>query len=347
MSSKKGSWKKKSRQQQPAPAKEADTSASIGETSLKHKNVEIYLVKMPTVLAKHFEPGAQIRQNEIVGRLRIPQDEPRQGRGSLPNPPRIFLDKVMTNLKSETNNDPRRGNEKLVDGLGKDVIPREYEINFPANGIETNFMVFSCNREGEDPDMRMEGKVSYHCTARPKLDRTYRDMNKRRTKMSLQKEREVQRLDDVDRLAADREAIQPMSLTETSKQRAERKQKKDDARRHLDMPDEKWRENARRAVFMAFEIKSHYSAEELAAVVNEPLSRLRSVITEVCSYNKSGPFAQRHELKDEFKTVAQRRQKERDVENYKQEQIEMARKRREERAERDREAPPAKKARQF
>lgn len=347
MSSKKGSWKKKSRQQQPAPSKEADTSPSIGETNLKHKNVQIYLVKMPAVLAKHFEPGAQIRPNEIVGRLRIPRHKSGQAQGSRREPPRIFLDKVLTNLKGDTNKDPRRGKDKLVDGLDKGVIPKEYDVNFPASGTDRKVMVFSCNREGEDPDMRIEGKVSFQCTARPKLDRTYRDMNKRRTKLSMQKGRGLLRMEDNDRLAVDREAIQPMALAETSKQREARKQKKDDARRHLDVPDEKWRENARHAVFMAFDIKSHYSADELAAAVNEPLSRLRSVITEVCSYNKSGPFAQRHELKDEFKTVAQRRQKERDLEDYKQEQIEMARKRREERAERDREAPPSKKARQL
>lgn len=339
MSSRKGSWKGKKSRQQAAPVKEPDTSAPIGDTDITHKDVSIYLVKMPNFLAECFEPKDPSKQNETVARLRIPRFNPSAGSSKETSTARIFLDKVPESFSEKSR-------EVQLNGAASNVST-EFVLDIIKDGEDPRVMVFSCNRTGDNVDMRMEGKVSFQCTARPKLDRTYRDMNKRRTMLSMQRTREMMRMDDSARKAVDREAIQLMSMTETAKQREERKQKKEDSRRHLDVPDEKWREIARVAVFKAFEIKSHYSAEELARVVEEPVTRLRSVITEVCAYNKSGPFAGRYELKDEFKTVSQRKQKERDLEDYRLEQVEIARKRREERSERERaEGPPSKRARQ-
>lgn len=338
MSNRKGSWKGKKARQQTATVKEPDTSVPIGDTNLTHKDVSIYLVKMPHFLAECFESKDPSKQNEVVARLRIPRFDSSPG-ASKNSTARIFLDKVPTGNHGKSR-------EAGVNGVDTE-ISTEFALDILKDGEDPRMMVFSCNRTDDDVDMRMEGKVSFQCTARPKMDRAYRSLNKRRTLSSMQRTREMLRMDDSARKAVDREAIQPLSMTETAKQREERKQKKEDARRHLDVPDEKWREIARVAVFKAFEIQSHYSAEEIARVVEEPVSRLRSVITEVCAYNKSGPFAGRYELKDEFKTVSQRRQKERDLENYRLEQIEIAKKRREERADRERgEGPPSKKARQ-
>lgn len=334
MSFRKSHWRNKKRREELLASlpKEPDTSARIGQTDLKNKNVQIYLVKMPAFLAEQFEargPGT----GEVVARMRIPgpdnkpkvenEGDEEEGRPAREKP-RIFLDKVCG-----TKDTP------------KESVSTEYDVEFQAENPK--MMVFSQNRQGEEVDMRMEGVVSFLCSARPKFDSKYRGMNKRRTMLSMQKSREVLRMDDSARKAADREALKPMSMTETAKQREVRKKQKEDSRRHLDVPDEKWREMARVDVFKAFEIQGHYTADELAKVIGEPLNRLRSVITEVCVYNKSGPFSGLYELKDEFKTVAQREQKERDLESHRLAQIELVKKRREERAERERQDGPASK----
>lgn len=332
------SWKGKNRRNEPPPPPVPDISDPIGEVNLANKDVKIYLVKMPQYLAQQFEsrgPG----QNEIVGRLRLPgkdqkpkvdHEEP-LGDGEVRKPrkdgPRIFLD-----------------NARGTKDIQKQDILTEYELEFQHE--DPKVMVFSQMRKTEKIDMKMEGVVNFLCSARPKFDDKFRSMNKRRTNLSLQKTRELKRLDDSARIAADREALKPMSMTETTKQREEKRRQKDEARRHLDVPDAKWREMARVDVFKAFEIQPHYTAEEVARVANEPLSRLRSVINEVCNYNKSGPFAGKYELKDEFKTVEQRKQKEQALEDYKLEQVELVKRRREERAERERlEGPAAKRSR--
>lgn len=338
MSYRKGSSARNRSRHEQASEPEPDTSAPIGKTDLTNKDVQIYLVKMPAYLAEQFEPRGS-GQNEIVGRLRIPGNNNRPtvdhgeqpDNGEAPKPkkekPRIFLDNV-------------RGTKDIP----KQNIMTEYDVEFQHENPKV--MVYSQTRKDEKVDVKMEGTVSFLCSARPKFDDKFRGMNKRRTELSMQKTREVKRMDDSARKAADREALKPMSMTETAKQREERKKQKEDARRHLDVPDERWREMARVDVFKAFEIQPHYTADEVAKVIGEPLSRLRSVITEVCMYNKSGPFSGKYELKDEFKTVAQRQQKERALEDYRLEQIELVKKRREERAERERlEGPAAKKSR--
>lgn len=323
MSGRRGSWKNKKKKREVQTPAEPDTSAPIGHADLKHKDVSIYLVKMPTMLAEQFEvqPGDE---KAVIGRLRIPSNVPAGAKSE--DGPRILLDEV-----------------RATKTMPKKNVVTNYDLEFQQE--DAKVMVFSQNRKGEDPDVRMEGKVSFHCLARPKLDAKYRGVSKRRTAESNTKNRAMILMEDSDRRAVDRDALEPLAMTETTKEREERKKKKEDARRHLDVPDEEYRENARIAVFKAFEIQAHYTAEELSRVTATPLPRLRSVISEVCAYNKSGPFAGRYDLKDEFKTLAQRQQKDREREVYEQEQLEMVKKRREDRAEKEKDLPPSKKSR--
>lgn len=310
---------------------EPDLSEPVGETSMENRAVKVYLVKMPNFLIERFasaKPDAS-GAPPIVGRLRIP-DAASLGASADDNEgedstqfPKIFME-----------------NGKKTDGTPD---TDEYELMFQPD--EPTIYVFSGKPQGENPDMRIEGQVSYLCTTRPKFDTKYRTINRTRRLKAETKARTTLRMDESSRRAADLTALKPNAMVETTKQREERKKSKEDARKHLDVPDEQWRELAKVAVFKAFEIHAYYSAEQLAKDVDEPLSRLRSVINDVCTYNKSGPLSGKYELKDEFKTVAQRQQKERELEEYKQAQLESIRRRREERAERERlEGPPNKRS---
>jgi hypothetical protein len=159
--------------------------------------------------------------------------------------------------------------------------------------------------------------------------------------------RETVHMDEGERIAAQNKSVRVTALAETAAQKEERHKKKEKARKHLDVPGEEYREAVKTAVFRAFEAKLHYGAEELSKVVDEPMPTLRRVLNEICMYNKAGPFSGKYELREEFKTVAQREQKRREVEDHRSAEIDDVKRRREERAvnEREKSEPALKKTR--
>lgn len=310
--------KGKGRKAEKPIAKKFDPSDLIGDVDLKNKDIQIYLVKMPDQLAKQFEDPS----SGIVGRLRIAE----QSKTSTSNPDtppdnqsKIFIDKVVS-----------KGGPKE-----RQVVSTEYDVQLQRQN--PNILVFSTNAEGERDDVRLEGVVSYQCQARPVMTDTYRKLNSARTYYMNKKSSQMLVMDSTQLKAAERVSLRPSAMTVTAKEREEKRREKENSRRHLDVPDEVWRENTRLHIFKAFEIQPYYTADELATTVGETAARIRPIIGEVCTYNKSGPSAGRYELKDEFKTVAQRQAKERELAEYQRAQAEATRKRKEERAEREKE----------
>ncbi|CAN8065065.1 unnamed protein product [Agarophyton chilense] len=291
---------------------EPDTSDLIGDTDLSNKDVQVYLVRMPTFLAQQFEDP----KHGVIGRLRIPTAQQNQNPSppskslNNPNAPRIFLDKQPVPTKTGQ------------------IAVKEFELEIQTE--KPNIMIFSASRTGENPDMKVEGTAMYQCIARPKMDSTYRKMNKARTKIANTHTKQLLRMDDKSRKAAEREALRPQTMMETAKQREERKRLKEASRRHLDVPQGEWRAILEKSIFHSFEAKPHYTAEELARSVEEPVSRIRPIMNDVCAYIKSGPFSGRYELKDELKTEKQRQQKRQMLEDHKIAQMEQIRKRKRE-----------------
>lgn len=298
----------KSRQAREKPEEEVpDTSTPIGYVDAENAKTQVYLVKMPNFLYEKFsKPVAEGAAQPVLGRLRIPAGAATGAEGE--PAPQLFIDGANG--------------------------PEAYNLRFNDNSPQ--IFVFSEAPKDAEPGLRVEGSVSYQCSAQPRMDARYRGVQRMRTQSAATKTRTTQFIDDDARRLADNNALQPNALVETTKQREDRKRSKEASRRHLDVPDAEWRELAKVAIFKAFELKPHYAAEQLAKDVEEPLSRLRSVINELCVYNKSGPFSGRYELKDEFKTAEQRAEKLRHVEEHRLKQLENARRRRDERAEQER-----------
>lgn len=303
--------------EKPVP-KKFDPSKLIGDVDLKNKDVQIYLVKMPDQLAQQFEDPS----SGVIGRLRIaeksadptpsPEDHPK-------SQSKIFVDKVVS-----------KGGPKE-----RQVVSTEYDVQLQRQN--PNILVFSANAEGERDDVHLEGVVSYQCQARPVMTDTYRKLNSVRTHYMNKSSSKMLVMDSTQLKAAERVSLRPSAMMATAKEREEIRRAKENSRRHLDVPDEVWRENTRLHIFKAFEIQPYYTADELATTVGETAARIRPIISEVCAYNKSGPSAGRYELKDEFKTVAQRQAKERELAEYQRAQAEATKKRKEERAEREKE----------
>ncbi|KAI0563071.1 Transcription initiation factor IIF beta subunit [Gracilaria domingensis] len=304
--------KSKSKRRSNDVVNEPDTSDLVGETDITNKDVQVYLVRMPTFLAQQFEDP----KHGTIGRLRIPtgpqQQKPSPHSNSLnnPNAPRIFLDKQPVATKS------------------LQIAVKEYELEIQTD--KPNIMIFSGSRTGEKPDMRMEGTAMYQCIAKPNMNHTYRVMTKARSRIANTHTKQLLRMDDKSRKAAERDALRPQTMMETAKQREERKRQKEASRRHLDVPQGEWRAMLEKTIFQSFETKPHYTAEELARSVAEPVSRIRPIMNEVCAYIKSGPFSGRYELKDELKTEKQRQQKRQMLEDHRIAQMEQIRKRKRE-----------------
>jgi transcription initiation factor TFIIF subunit beta len=318
----------------------------FGEVNLDRHGVRAYLVKMPEFLMAEFETKRPaLPAGAAVGRLRIP-DVGSMAPASTPPPSASTAAAPAGAAADEEQQQQQRARIILDNPVDPDQDnPREFELHFPNDPAD--IVLLTWKPHGEDPDMRVEGRVKYQCVVRPKLDDSYRRVNRQRVEDASQTLRETVHMDEGERIDAQNRAMRVTAMAESTAQREERQKKKDASRRHLALPDEQWREAAKTAIFRAFEAKLHYSADQLARDIDEPVSRLRSVMNEVCFYNKSGPFSGKYELKDEFKTVAQRQLKEQEMQDHRIATIEDVKRRREERAtnERERSEPASKKYR--
>ncbi len=304
---------------------------AFGEVNLDDRDVKAYLVKLPEFLFHEFEGGSR-ENGSVVGRLRIPNSE--------------AMAPVIPSVDGDGDASVERP-KLLIDNPvnSQDENPRQYTLFFPDQPAD--IVLMSWKPSGPDPDMRIQGRVRHQCDARPPLNDAYRSINRRRVEDAAQKFRETVYMDEGERIAAQNRSVRLTALAETTQQKEERQKRKQKNRQHLDVPDAVWKKVVKTALFRAFENQLHYTAEELAKDIDEPLLRLRPVLNEICTYNKSGPFSQKYELKDEYKTVAQRQQKERELEDYRLSLIDDVKRRREERAqnERERSEPALKRSR--
>lgn len=311
-----------------------DEPPEFSEVNLANHVTRAYLVKLPDFLFEEFEHPAR-SSGDVVGRLRLPtpgaMDPPvdleNPGVGSIADPataPRIFIDHPA-NASLDT--------------------PRDYALSFA--GEDADIVLMSWQAQGADPAMRVDGRVVRQCQARPPLNAAYRNISRRRVAKVLDAARPTVHMDEGERRVALNKSRRVTDNTDTAAQKEAKYNKKVNARRHLDMPGEEYKLIVKKALFTAFEKTLCYSAEELSKAVDEPISKLRPIMNEILTYNKSGPFNGKYELKDEYKTTQQREQKVQELEDHRIAEIEDVKRRREEakQNESDRAEPALKKSR--
>jgi transcription initiation factor TFIIF subunit beta len=306
----------------PSLPEEDEGMPPFGEVDLTEHGVRSYLVKMPEFLICEFE--AERPAGVPLGRLRVPDTSalapiPRTEEGERSDAAvelaQIFVDSPAAGSKA---------------GMDSGEGQSQYELHFPDESAD--IVLFSYNPSGDDPDVCVRGRVRYQCDARPIMTERYRKINRRRVEDAAQQNRETVHMDEGERIAAQNRSMRVTAVAGSVVSKVARLRKKDAARSHLDDQSNEWREAARTVVFRAFESRLHYTAEELAQQCDEPLQRLRSIMNELCVYNKSGPFNGKYELKDEYKTVAQREQKEQELEDSRIAMLEDVKRRREEKS---------------
>lgn len=299
-----------------------DAPAEFGEVNLNDHGVRTYLVKMPDFLAAEFD-AANRAPGSAVGRLRMPE-------GAMASVQPSTAENAVTEEEVER---PEIFVDAPIDPSNS--YPRNFRLSFPKN--PKDMLLMSWKPEGDDPNMRVDGRVEYQCDARPPFDQAYRDINRRRVENATQKFRETVHMDEGERIEAQNKSIRLTALVETTSQKEGRQKQKLKKREHMDHEGAEWREGVKKLVFRMFESKLHYTADELAQLVDEPVPRLRTILNEICMYNKSGPFSGKYEVRDEYKTQAQRDLKEQETEEKRLADIEDIKRRREERALHERE----------
>ncbi|KAJ8909041.1 hypothetical protein NDN08_005739 [Rhodosorus marinus] len=199
--------------------------------------------------------------------------------------------------------------ELLLGGDAAEHPTSKFEVQIKPEAQDV--IVFSSDRKDDDGKVRIEGKVSHQCVARPVIDSKFRSRLKQNVKSkAAAPQRKMQILNDEEYRKAEHRVVKIKTAQEIRELKYQREQK----RRYVDLPEAQWKERTTTRLFQLFEKRSHWSLTEIADALDEPQQRLKALLGEACVYNKSGPHRNMYELRDEFKTVEQRKQKEDEIE---------------------------------
>mmetsp|Transcript_8077 Transcript_8077/g.17387 ORF Transcript_8077/g.17387 Transcript_8077/m.17387 type:complete len:376 (-) Transcript_8077:162-1289(-) len=338
-----------------------DEVAPTGAVDLALASRRVYLIKLPAFLLEHLEETAGTAAkngatNPVVAKLRLPvtmdddTDNALKGAFTLTTP-------INAPSSSAPNaaSDPNKKSSLVMSSAGKGSmqslralgavppqsslkpatagapltpreVPREYELRFLPEAPNT--LLFSEDLADDKGGVRAEGKVLYQCVAQPKLDNAYLAVNRGRFERALKRDREVARMDDQTLRAAQVDELRPLAIGETAKERDEKRRRAELMKRGTDAPmDNKWRDTMVSSLFEMFERRPYWSLTALLDETNESSQRLKPLVTELCVFNKRGPYSNLYELRDEFKTKRQREVKDDDVRERRQANLDTVRQR--------------------
>eukprot|EP00184_Porphyridium_aerugineum_P001937 CAMPEP_0184701586 /NCGR_PEP_ID=MMETSP0313-20130426/20545_1 /TAXON_ID=2792 /ORGANISM="Porphyridium aerugineum, Strain SAG 1380-2" /LENGTH=381 /DNA_ID=CAMNT_0027161695 /DNA_START=58 /DNA_END=1203 /DNA_ORIENTATION=- len=331
-----------------------DEFTKTGKVDVTMAGRKVYIVKFPNFLLENLEERARaamsnsggnvpgLNPNPIVGKLRLPiqmdddventtkglvtltDSRTMQANGASKRSdgkPPVSGGSSSNLNKSSTLGDAAggSGNSQLP------KIPTQYDLRFLPEAPST--LIFSEDPADDHGVMRCEGRVAYHCVAQPHVNEAYLEINRARFENANKRGREVAFLDDKALRDAQVDELRPLAfLGVTPKDKEEKRRKQELLKRVSDTPmDDKWRDNTITKLFGLFERHSYWSLRSLLDETNESAQRLKPLVSELCVYNKRGPYMSMYELKDEFKTTQQRTDKEIDARDRRKAQMEMLR----------------------
>ncbi|KAK3268840.1 hypothetical protein CYMTET_22674 [Cymbomonas tetramitiformis] len=174
-------------------------------------------------------------------------------------------------------------------------IPKDYDLKFQAvEATQQNAMyVFS-----QDPyagnKLTVEGKVQHKLDCRPQSmeDATYNKISKDRINDANKKARTLAMLELRD--AKKMKMLKPVSTSEKRSVKALGRQP-EERRARLG------KEELQDELFSLFERQSYWSFKQLVMETHQPAVWLKEVLQEVCRFNKRGPYADKWEVKPEYR----------------------------------------------
>ncbi|XP_064638590.1 general transcription factor IIF subunit 2-like [Lineus longissimus] len=225
----------------------------------------VWLVKVPKYLAESWQ---RTDGKCEVGKLRIAKPKFQGGK-----PEVVFTidDKLL---------------EKEKDSSG-DVLPTvPKDHKFVLTGIaDQNLAIL-----GQDADNRVSiaGKVIQRAECRPIVDSNYMKLKKSHIDIANRPVNEVIKLDQVQ--------VKYKPVMDHQFNIEHRKKKKDEGKRSRAEKDQ-----VMEMLFSAFEKHQYYNLKDLVTITKQPVTYLKEILKEFCTYNTKAPHKNMWELKPEYR----------------------------------------------
>jgi len=232
----------------------------------------VWLVKVPKYIAERWENAASTGQRD-AGSLKI-QHRPHQK-------PLVSFSLADALTKATDNPD--------IDQ--KTAIPKEY--NFQMSQLATQTLEVFTHTSNESGDkLALEGKVGHRAECRPINNKTYMDLKKDSIVRAIEPTRKAMTL------KAPVNAYKPVSnhasnLAYEAKKKTEGKKARDDKDAVMEM------------LFALFEKHQYYKINDLVKHTRQPVTYLKEILKDVCTYNMKNPHKNMWELKPEYRHYKQ------------------------------------------
>ncbi|XP_052782855.1 general transcription factor IIF subunit 2-like [Mya arenaria] len=257
-------------------------SANIDEEKVKQvKEVDltaagrgVWLVKVPKYLSEKWKKNSGKCD---VGRLKITRLKGVQG--------------AKPEVTFSTNDDQAK---QLVPGMPS-TTPKEHKFLLTGVGNQ-NLVVFSEKKSEPSSSaaeiiterVAIEGKVIQRAECRPVADKSYLQLKKLQRELCNKPKREIKQITTV-----------PNSYKPVSNHAAniehEKKMKEGGKR----IRDDK--EVVKNRLFEIFEKHQYYNIQDLVKLTNQPVTYLKEILKELCTYNMKAPHKNMWELKPEYR----------------------------------------------
>ena len=238
----------------------------------------VWLVKVPKYISERWEHAASTSQRD-GGTLKISH------RGNHQKPLVSF---TLTDTLAKATENP--------DIEQKTAIPKEY--NFQVTGLAGQCLeVFSHTSNDSGDKLALEGKVGHRAECRPINNKTYMTLKKDSIIRAIEPTRKAMSL------KAPVVAYKPVSnhaanLAYEAKKKVDGKKARDDKEAVMEM------------LFALFEKHQYYKINDLVKHTRQPVTYLKEILKDVCTYNMKNPHKNMWELKPEYRHYKQEETKE-------------------------------------
>ena len=166
------------------------------------------------------------------------------------------------------------------------MIPKEYTFREKPNTDEQSFAVQKkVFREAVSYSILGKGHLKYE--AQPVADEMYFKLKKSQIKLKNEPERKVQQISQI-------RTIKPVSSFKEDL--VFKAKKKEDGKRFRGE-----KQDVYNMLFKAFEKHQYYNIKDLVAITQQPVTYLKEIMKEICSYSTKQPYKNMWELKPEYR----------------------------------------------
>ena len=266
-----------------APAQgENQKKASGKDLDLSNANRGVWLVKVPKYIAERWETSAP---NSSVGKLKITRR---------PNMKPSVSFTMEDRLTGEMRDNPNVEQ--------KTVVTKEH--NFMLSTLANQSLaVFSVTSGENVPDkLSMEGKVVQRADCRPINNKNYLELKKDSFKRAIEPTRKTLKL-KAPVVTYKPKANHASNVAYEKLKKSEGKKSRDDK----DIVMEK--------LFALFEKHQYYKINDLVKATHQPVTYLKEILKDVCTYNMKAPHKNMWELKPEYRHYKQDEEKKTEEKN--------------------------------